>query len=106
MLRMRTFRLDQPSFLFFDITWTDLMVMGLMAAVSGLLATLLEWGPFAILASILGAGGIGYLGKRLFLAVFPYGTHEDFWRWATQEAYFYCFAPDPISIPPVIEAEQ
>lgn len=105
MLHMRTFRLDQPSYLFFDITWTDLMIMGLGGAVSGFLATLLGWSPFAILGSMLAAGALSYFGKRIFLTIFPHGTHEDFWRWATQEAYFYCYAPDPVSIPPIVPSK-
>lgn len=99
MMRMRAFRLDQPSYLFFDITWLDLMVMGVGMALTGFIATLFKWGPFLTVGVMAGGAAAVYFGKRLFLRVFPHGTHADFWRWMTEEKYFYCYFPDPVNMP-------
>lgn len=106
MLEMRTFRLDQPSYIFFDITWGDLMVMGLIAAFAGFLSTIFQWSPVTMLLFIMAGGGLGYIGKKVFLLIFPHGTHRHFWAWLTQEAYFYDYAPDPVALPLVIKDRQ
>lgn len=99
MLRMRAFRLDQPSYIFFDITWWDLMFMGVGMALLGFISTLFKWGPFMTVGSMALGALLVYWGKRLFLRIFPYGTHVDFWRWMTAERYFYCYYPDPVAMP-------
>ena len=104
MLQMRTYRLDQPSYLFFDITWGDLFVMGAIASLGGLLSNLFQWGPITSLLLILAGAGLGYLGKKVFLLIFPHGTHVHFYTWLTKEAYFYDYRPDPVVMPLVVKS--
>ncbi len=106
MLSMRTFKLDQPSYLFFDITWTDLILIGLLVAFVGFVTSTfgLGLGTSLLLMALSAAGG--YLGKRAFLAVFPHGTHADFARWVFEERYFYDHGPDPVNAPLVYRARE
>ncbi|GBD40662.1 hypothetical protein HRbin39_00031 [bacterium HR39] len=106
MLSMRTFKLDQPSYLFFDITWADLILIGLLVAFVGFLTSTLglSLGTSLFLMALSAAGG--YLGKRAFLAVFPHGTHTDFARWVFEERYFYDHGPDPVNAPLVYRAQK
>jgi len=109
MLRMRTFRLDQPNYVIFNITWYDLMGGGAMGGVGALVGMSLFGGgdnPALILIFFSLGFLLYWAGMRFYQRVFPYDSGRLVLDWYLSQQSFYEHRPDEVVVPLFAKGEK
>lgn len=99
MLRMKTFRLDGPPYLWGSITLWD--AAGVMAFYSTFALMLYDKGPFYLFGAFAAAMALYLASKRVYLRYYPHGSLRLFLDWLRQDE-FYGHAPDEVVIPVLV----
>lgn len=107
MLQMRTFKLDQPNYVFFNITWYDLLGGGMAGGV----AAFAIYNLFPENSALLLIGfGLGFLlywsGYRFYKRVLPYDSGRLLLDWYLNQSSFYEHRPDRMVIPLIAKSSK
>jgi len=100
MLRMRTFRLDQPNYVIFNITWYDLIGGGIGGSLGALLVYAYNSEAYGLMLIGFSLGFLLYwTGLRFYKKIFPHDSGRLLLDWYLSQQSFYEHRPDDKVIP-------
>ncbi|MCX7741413.1 MAG: hypothetical protein N2047_10395 [Meiothermus sp.] len=103
---MRSFRLDQPNYVIFNITWYDLMGGGTLGGLVGFGLNAAFSNPALTLVGMGLGFGLYYVGLRFYQRILPYDSGAQMLAWYLSQQNFYEHRPDTVVIPLVVKSNE